>query len=77
MSILFAGGGAPGGQVIGATNRLGEHPIRRHLSPWDMIATIYRHLGIETKEVTVPDSVGRPQLILPEGEPIPELIANA
>lgn len=75
MSILFAGGGAPGGQVIGATNRLGEHPIRRQLSPWDMIATIYRHLGIEAKGVTVPDPIGRPQLILPEGEPIRELIS--
>ena len=28
MAILFAGGGAPGGQVIGATNRRGEHPVR-------------------------------------------------
>lgn len=75
MSILFAGGGAPGGQVIGATNRLGEHPVRRQVGPWDLIATIYKHLGIDAAGVTVPDPTGRPVLILPEGQAISELIA--
>ena len=75
MSILFAGGGVPGGQVIGATNRLGEHPILRQVGPWDLIATVYRHLGIDPKGVTIPDRAGRPMLILPEGEPIPELVS--
>ena len=63
--------------MIGATNRLGERPIRRQVGPWDLIATIYRHLGIETKEATVPHPTGRPVLILPEGEPIRELVATA
>jgi len=75
MSILFAGGGAPGGQVIGATNRLGEHTIDRQVGPWDMIATVYRHLGIDPSGVSVPDHNDRPMLILPEGKPILELIA--
>ncbi|MGV2376278.1 UNVERIFIED_CONTAM: DUF1501 domain-containing protein, partial [Pseudomonas aeruginosa] len=44
MSILFAGGGIPGGQVIGATNRRGEHPVERQLRPGDFLATIYQHL---------------------------------
>jgi hypothetical protein len=74
MSILFAGGGAGGGQVIGATNPRGEHPIRRQVGPWDFIATIYEHLGIDAKSVTVPDATGRPVPILPEGEPIRELL---
>jgi len=74
MSILFAGGGAAGGQVVGATNKRGEHPIRRQAGPWDFIATIYRHLGIDAKSVTVPHPTGRPVLILPEGEPVRELI---
>jgi Protein of unknown function (DUF1501) len=74
MSILFAGGGVSGGQVIGATNRLGEHPIHRQVGPWDLIATVYRHLGIDAKNVTVPDQTGRPVPILPEGEPIRELV---
>jgi hypothetical protein len=41
--------------------------------PWDLIATVYRHLGIDAKGVTVPDPTGRPMPILPEGEPIREL----
>jgi hypothetical protein len=75
MSILFAGGGGPGGQVIGATDRRGERPVRRRVDPWDFIATLYKHLGIDAKAVMVPHSTGRPVLILPEGEPIPELLA--
>ncbi len=74
MSILFAGGGAPGGQVVGATNRLGQHPVRRAVGPWDLIATIYHHLGIDARAVTIPDPAGRPMPILPEGEPIRELL---
>ncbi len=77
MSILFSGGGAAGGQVIGATNRFGEHPIDRKLGPWDLIATVYRHLGIDAKQITVPDLSGRPMPILPEGEPIHELIGRS
>jgi hypothetical protein len=74
MTILFAGGGAPGGQVIGATNRRGEHPVRGQVGPWDFIATIYRHLGIVARSATVPHPTGRPVPILPEGEPIRELL---
>ena len=74
MSILFAGGGASGGQVIGATNKWGEHPVDRKLGPWDLIATIYRHLGIDAQRVTIPDLTGRPLSILPEGAPISEVL---
>jgi len=74
MTILFAGGGATGGQVIGATNKRGEHPTRRQVGPWDFLATIYRHLGIDAKAVSVPHPTGRPVPILPEGEPIRELL---
>jgi uncharacterized protein (DUF1501 family) len=77
MSILFAGGGVPGGQVIGATNRLGQHPVRRQVGPWDLIATVYQHLGIDARLVTIPDPTGRPIAVLPEGEPIRELLPSA
>jgi hypothetical protein len=75
MSILFAGGGIRGGQVIGATNRLGQHPVQRQVGPRDFLATIYRHLGIDAASVAVKDATGRPIPILPEGAPIPELAA--
>jgi uncharacterized protein (DUF1501 family) len=75
MSILFAGGGIRGGQIIGATDRFGERPARRRLGVRDFLATLYRHLGINAPNVAVKDQTGRPIPILPEGEPIAELVA--
>lgn len=73
MSLLVSGGGLRTGQVVGSTNRLGEAPQDRPLSPNDLWATVYRHLGIDP-HVAFPDHSGRPMPILPDGEPIRELI---
>ncbi len=72
MSILVCGGGMRHGQVVGSTNALGEHPHERPLSPNDLWASVYRHLGIN-QDATIVDHNGRPQLLLPFGEPIREL----
>ena len=74
MSVLVSGGGMPTGQVIGSTNKKGEHPQDRPLDPNDLLATIYRHLGIDYKR-HVPDHNGRPVPLIPSGTPISELIA--
>ena len=71
QSALVSGGGLRMGQVIGATNRRGEYPAERPLTPQDLLATIYRHLGIDHR-AEFPDLSGRPIRILPEGEPIQE-----
>lgn len=73
MSILVAGGGMRTGQVIGSTNAKGEHPQDRPLSPNDLWATVYRHLGINAEQA-FPDRAGRPMPILPYGTPITELL---
>ena len=73
MSILMAGGGLNVGQVIGASNANGEVPIDRPISPTDVLATMYRHLGVDTSQHTLTRQ-GRPIPILPDGEPIRELI---
>ena len=73
MSVLVAGGGLRTGQVIGSTNSLGERPHKRPLSPNDLWATVYRHLGIDP-EISFPDHSGRPLPVLPDGQPIRELI---
>ena len=73
QSALVSGGGLRMGQVIGATNRRGEYPVERPLTPQDLLATIYRHLGIDHR-AEFRDFSGRPIRILPEGEPIRELI---
>ena len=72
MSILVSGGGMPMGQVLGQTNRFGEHPVDLQHDPHDILATIYKHLGIDhTQEFLDPQ--GRP-IPLTRGTPIRELI---
>lgn len=73
MSILLAGGGMRTGQVVGSTNSKGEHPKDRPLTPNDLWATMYQHLGIDP-EVSFPDHTGRPMPILPFGSPIAEFL---
>lgn len=73
-SMLFAGGGIRTGQVIGATDPRGEDPIERRVSPNDFLATLYRHLGIDYKNVALNDFQGRPTPILTSGEAISELV---
>lgn len=72
-TMLFAGGGIQTGQVIGATDRLGEDPVSRRVGPGDFLATIYRHLGIAYDQIAIPNFAGRPIPLLSEGAPIPEL----
>jgi uncharacterized protein (DUF1501 family) len=73
MSILMAGGGMPMGQVIGATTRKGEEPQERRLHPADVLATWYKFIGIDL-QTAFADHAGRPIGILPQVEPIRELI---
>ena len=74
MSVLVSGGGLKMGQVVGSTNNKGEHPQDRPLTPCDLWATVFRHLGIDHRSTTFPDHSGRPMYLLPEGEAISELI---
>ncbi|MFT5528004.1 MAG: hypothetical protein ACI9HK_005991, partial [Pirellulaceae bacterium] len=73
MSVLVCGGGMEHGQIVGSTNSKGEHPHDRPLTPNDLWATVYNHLGIN-QDATIPDFTGRPQLLLPFGKPIRELL---
>ena len=73
-SMLWAGGGIAGGQVIGATDRRGEEVHERRVGPHDFLATVYRHLGIDFERITLPDFSGRPVHIVSNGRPIPELV---
>jgi hypothetical protein len=74
MSFLMSGGGMRTGQVVGSTNSKGEHPKDRPLTPNDLWATVYRHLGIDYNNTSFPDYRGRPMPILPFGDPIAELL---
>jgi uncharacterized protein (DUF1501 family) len=76
-SMLFAGGGIQTGQVIGATDPRGEDPIERRVGPGDFLATIYRHLGIDYRQVAIPNFAGRPIPIVSDGQAIDELARHA
>lgn len=74
-SMLFAGGGIQTGQVIGATDKIGAYVKDRKVSPHDFLATIYRHLGIDSGTM-IRHFSGRPVPLLPGGRPIAELSGN-
>jgi uncharacterized protein (DUF1501 family) len=46
MSMLLAGGGFRHGQVIGATEKDGGRIKERPVTPGDLAATIYHHMGV-------------------------------
>ena len=63
---LLAGGGIRAGQVIGATNRLGEFATARPVHPAEVVATVYHTLGINPA-TTIQDPTGRPQYLVDHG----------
>jgi hypothetical protein len=70
---LLAGGGMRTGQVIGATNRLGEYATRRPVQFGEVFATLYRNLGIDPMTTTITDPTGRPQHLV-DRPAMPELV---
>ena len=73
MSVMFAGGGTPGGQAIGATDRQGYAAVERVLSPENFVSTVYQKLGIDSGQLMyTPD--GRPVHLVSDATPISELM---
>jgi Protein of unknown function (DUF1501) len=73
LSVLIAGGGLKGGQVIGSTNRLGEVPAERPLRPGDLHHTLFHVLGVDP-DISFPNHAGRPVPAIDHGEVIRELL---
>jgi len=73
MSVLWAGGKTPGGQVIGSTDKKGFAALERVLSPENFASTIYRKLGINPDHILYAPN-GRPNLIVSDPTPIRELM---
>lgn len=73
MSVLMAGGGTPGGTVVGATDRKGYSAVDRVLSPENFVSTIYHKLGIDPGKVLYTPQ-GRPAHLVSDPTPISELI---
>jgi hypothetical protein len=74
MSMILAGGGLRHGQVIGGTDERGHAIDSRRVTPADLAATVFHHLGIDVGAQWV-DLQGRPRGIVTEGgEVIRELV---
>jgi uncharacterized protein (DUF1501 family) len=73
MSVLFAGCGTPGGQVVGATDSRGYAAVERILSPENFAATVYLKLGIDPGKILYTPQ-GRPTHLVSDPTPIRELM---
>lgn len=70
---LMAGGGLRTGQVVGATDARGENPQAQAYTPQNVLATLYRVLGIDPA-TTLPDHQGRPIYLLDDRRVVTELV---
>jgi len=73
-TVVFAGGGVSGGQLIGASDKTAAYPTEHPITPADLHSTVFRLLGYDPSSITYHTSDGRPTL-LSDGQPIRELLA--
>ncbi len=73
-SAVLAGGGMRSGQVLGSSNRWGEEPRTRPVHFRDVFATLYQRLGIDVATTQFTDLSGRPQYLVGNHRPLPELV---
>jgi hypothetical protein len=73
MSALVAGGGMKMGQAVGSSTARGERPRDRPVTASQVLATIYRAVGIDPAQ-TFTNGSGRPMYVLDDREPIGELL---
>ena len=71
---FLCGGNIRGGQVIGATDRIGSRPADNPIEPPQVVASIYHGMGINLDTTTMPGPGERP-IRLVEAEPIRQLFA--
>jgi hypothetical protein len=73
FSVLMGCGSMKMGQSIGRSSARGEYVLDRPISPQDVAATVYHHLGIDGRSISFEDRTGRPTYLIEKGEPIREL----
>jgi hypothetical protein len=72
FSVVLAGGGIIGGQVLGASDKIAAYPATDPVTPQDIIATLYHALGVEPG-LTIFDRQARPYRLV-DGEPLLALL---
>ncbi|MEE3033627.1 MAG: DUF1501 domain-containing protein, partial [Planctomycetota bacterium] len=63
------------GTIYGASDRTGGLPIESPVTPGDVIATVYRLLGVDST-YQLYDALGRPHEVVPKGRILTEIIAG-
>jgi uncharacterized protein (DUF1501 family) len=76
FSVLMGCGSMKMGQAVGKSTPRGEHVADRPISPQDVAATVFHHLGIESRKVIFHDTQNRPVPLIETGEPIRELLRS-
>ena len=71
QSVLFAGGGIKGGQVIGSSDKIGAYPASDPIDPIDVHATMFHCMGLNPEQAMY-DNLRRP-FPLSNGRVIPGL----
>lgn len=74
FSVVMAGAGIPGGQVIGASDAIGAMPADRPVRPADLAATIFHLLGISPSSEFM-DPMQRPRRVTEDGVVMREVAA--
>jgi hypothetical protein len=72
MSVVMAGAGIPGGQIVGATDAKGYHASDSVYRPEDFAASLYTKMGIDPNQA-LQTSSGRPVQLVNDGHLIKEL----
>jgi uncharacterized protein (DUF1501 family) len=71
FSVVLAGGGIRGGQVVGASDKIGAYPTTTPISPQELIATLYHCLGVDP-HTRIYDQQHRPYALV-EGQAVQAL----
>jgi uncharacterized protein (DUF1501 family) len=72
-AAVIAGGGFKMGQAIGATDQHAGQSKGRPYTPSNVLANLYRHLGIDPA-ISIPDFNSRPMHLLDDRELVRELL---
>ncbi len=73
FSVVLAGAGIGGGQIIGASDRIGAFPQSRPVRPPDLAATIFHLLGIPPSAEFM-DPISRPRSVTNSGQSLREIV---
>jgi hypothetical protein len=74
FSVLLGNARMRMGHVIGRSSPRGEYVVDRPVTPQDVAATVYRHLGIDGRNASFTDNLARPVPLIENGAAIHELV---